>query len=330
MSELLSCVALLALTACATPPAPVALVYQGTSLVPCPGAEGEGTAVYTYPVEDPDGVVLLVHGLGTNAHVWSLPDGGLAAELWHEGFTVYSLDFNGGGECLGATAQSLAEIETSITQVAAALKARHPSLPLWGIGFDIGGTTLARAAAREGSALAGVALFGAPLSFGGASRAFLALLETDSPSFGRVRKRVPPEFATGSTFEEVLLSRSLSPEKWERFYDTATAPIPPGLAADLLSRANTDVPTRSGIIDGLAGRPSLPVLVIIATADGMAPNWQVDPATFGLRRDNITRRYLTKANGTAVEYNHLDMLLHPEAEDDVWEEVVDWLGELAP
>ena len=88
--------------------------------------------VRQYPQIEARGIVLLVHGLGSNGKVWNLPGlGGLAGELWRAGFLVYSMEDNLPYPSLTQRARDLG---TLLTQ----LSARHPGRPLYGIGHDLG------------------------------------------------------------------------------------------------------------------------------------------------------------------------------------------------
>ncbi len=272
--------------------------------------------------------MVLVHGLGTNAELWDLPGrGGLAPELWRAGFEVYSLDWSG-------AAVSLDLLTERIGGALARIRAAAAQRPLFAIGHGIGGTALYEIAAAEPESVAGLVQLSAPLTFDGRTAAFAALLRAPehlgaaSVTWAQLRDlHLLPSTAADGSFERTLLFSAPLAKVRELFYDHVDAPTSRVLLASLAPLAESEAIRPGGLAARLAKHPALPMLVFVAPGDGLAPPWQCDPAVLDLRRDNIERHYLTRANGTAGEYNHLDLLLHPDASREVFPAVIDWLDE---
>jgi len=288
-----------------------------------PGPPGSPpAALRRYAHDAPRAVVVLVPGLGTNGRVWDLPDvGGLAGELWFEDLDVQIV------QDLGA-APSLAGWELRLRGWLKAAASRHPDVPLVGIGHGLGGTALLGVATSEPGLLAGVVLIGSPLALRAPTRALLALLEQAGAgtTWARLLRRTwrGPRGPLG--FEAPLLSGSLPRRTRAAFYRHALAPLQPGLVRSLAPwEPHGPLPR---LVGRLAAGPALPLLVLTAPADGLWPPWMCDPAALGVRREGIRRVYLTRANGSRVEYNHLDLLLHREAPYDVVAPVMEWLDEV--
>ena len=124
------------------------LLLLGCSARPAPKTTDAGVH---FPRADALGVVVLVPGVGTDARVFDLPGASLARSLWNAGYEVRVLRDH--------------------HAVAPALRAAtRAGLPLYAVGLDLGGTA-AYLAAPEVPALTGVVGIGAPVAFGGATRA---------------------------------------------------------------------------------------------------------------------------------------------------------------
>jgi len=135
--------------------------YAGPTLA---GADGLGLPVAVWPAEAPRAVVLALHGFGDYGPLTF----GMAAPHWAAaGITTYAYDQRGFGR--GETrahwpgAEALA---ADVVAAAAALRARHPCLPLVVVGQSMGGG-VALAAAGEGLD-ADVLVLAAPAIWGGA------------------------------------------------------------------------------------------------------------------------------------------------------------------
>ena len=121
--------------------------------------------------------MVLVHGLGTRAVVWDLPESGrLARRIWRAGYAVYALDLNfvDGTDSLAKTRENLRAALLAISPAPRQESAR--------IGHDIGGTLLYQILAESNSSLDGVIGVGAQFGFGGYSKALEALFRRQRAS----------------------------------------------------------------------------------------------------------------------------------------------------
>lgn len=285
--------------------------------------------VYGYPVFEPQAVVVLVHGLGTNAAIWDLPETGrLARRVWRAGYAVYTLDLNftDGEDSLGATRQHLSDVLTALSR-------RHRGQKVIGIGHDIGGTLLYQLLYDAQPRLDGVIGIGAQVGFGGYSKALLALFSAakSAPSITWPmldNLELSKALHTDIRVSELLLSSSLSEKARFTFYNQALSRMPSSVLNEIyLLGSKHPVPVLDPLIASTKAQIDLPVLAIMAPSDGLAPPWQCDPKVFGMRQKLTRSVYLTRANGESMEYNHLDMLLHPVASREVFPLVMDWLEE---
>ncbi len=294
-----------------------------------PGAAGAdvppGAWILHYPREAPRAVVVLVPGLGTNGLVWDLPEvGGLAGELWFEGVAVYVVLVR------GAPPPTLEVWEEWLAADLREAASRHPGVPLVGIGHGLGGTALLLAATSEPGLVAGVVTLGSPLALHAPTRALSALVAAADAQPGltwadlRTRGWQGPRGPRG--FERALLSAALPERTRQAFYRHGQATMGSGLPRSLPRFVHGG--PRPPLLERLARQPGLRLLVVTAPADGMWPPWMCDPATLGVRREGIRRVWVTRANGASAEYNHLDLLLHPRAGDDVLPRIVDWLDDV--
>ncbi len=224
------------------------------------------------------GVVVLVPGAGTDARVYAP----LARSLVREGYEVRALDDH-------------RDLPRRLTEAA------RPGLPLYAVGLDLGGTALYRAA-PDVPALSGVVGVGAPVAFGGASRALRAAIAERPRSWSALPERLG----------RVLVG-----------VQPAAAPLDLSRWAGLDGGRPVPVPVA---LDALARRPDLPVLVVMSPTDALAPPWACDPAAFGVRRRNIERVRVTRGNGFSREYRHLELLLHRAAPGEVFPIIEGWLA----
>ena len=288
--------------------------------------------VYGYPVRSPKAVVVLVHGLGTRATLWDLPETGrLARRIWRAGYAVYALDLN-----FSEAANSISVTRKNLRNVLQAVSRTHRKQKVFGIGHDLGGTLLYQLLAAPDSKLDGVIGVGAQVGFGGYSKAVQALLDAADtrsqlmwPMLDglTISKSAPGDVSVS----ELLLSSSLPEKTRMAFYAKALSKIPASLLQEISALGETEpVPVLDPFLALNQSNMIQPVLAIMAPSDGLAPPWQCDPGAFGLSRKTIRSVYLTRANGESMEYNHLDMLLHPLASREVFPLVMDWLAEQSP
>lgn len=308
--------AFLASFACQSLPAPVAMTG--------PQAPGLPMQVERWPQETPGDAVVLVHEVGLKSAVWSAEEGmGLVNALWKAGLQVFAVEFD--------TPSSLQSLAADLTTTLSGLREMFPTSRWFVIGHGLGGTA-AYLAASQGAPLAGLVALGAPLTFGGSTAAFRALLERarevgseSAPSWSSVRdEALIPTTALLGGAERMVITTGWPEEHRDAFYRQAVGTLPAALLGQLRDAAQATLPTSPEFFPGLR-RALMTMLIITAPADGLAPPWQCDPFTLGLRRNTIERVYLTRANGTETEYNHMDLVWHPNARREVLPLVVDWL-----
>ena len=297
------------------------LVVAGDSIHP------DLPVIYGYPVRTPEAVVVLVHGLGTRAVVWDLPESGrLARRIWRAGYAVYALDLN----FVDGT-DSLAKTRKNLRAALLAISRQHRDKKVLGIGHDIGGTLLYQILAESDSSLDGVIGVGAQVGFGGYSKALEALFRAAAsqsaltwPMLDGVSiSRAGPGDVSVS---ELLLSSSLPEKTRLAFYSKALSRMPSDLLREIGALGHEEpVPVLDPVLAASKEQLAGPILAIMAPSDGLSPPWQCDPSSFGLAKESMRAVYLTRANGESMEYNHLDMLLHPVASREVFPLVMDWL-----
>ncbi len=260
--------------------------------------------------------VVWVADVGLAPEAAALPPraGGLLGRLRRAGFAPVALPLPDGPE-LAAVAHTLRD------QITARLGER----PFFAIGHGLGGTALA-AAAPDLPGLRGWVGLGAPLGHGGATGAaqawFAAVARAPQagwPTWGAAR------FA-GQPLSRLLMTRpGLRPDLRAAWLAQPVPPIPAALLAAVAAAQQGPTPQANAGLRGLAARPDVPVLAVMAVADGLWPVWQCDPVTLGLTRAageaTVARRVLTRADGTP-ELGHLDLLIHPAALDHVHDPVV--------
>lgn len=250
-------------------------------------------------------MAVLVPEVGFDGNVFIGPERrGLARALYDRGFhLVFSRPLTGSAWPPPAVGEALARAARE-----------YPGLPIVGVGHGLGGTALLAASdAPSTPTLAGLVLMSAPVAFGGESRAVRRLLANPRAKWpeaelsvlwgelgGHQRRTWALRTAT------VRLPRGLLQlaGRWGR--GRATPTIPPKLRATLRSNRT-------------------PILVLLAQASGLAPPWRCDPAGLGLRRKHIQRHYLARAHRHELDYNHVDLLLHPDARGDVFPLIEAWL-----
>ncbi len=253
-----------------------------------------GPVLHVYPKEGARRVAILVPGLGFDHRVYLGPSGkGLARAVWNAGYHLILL------QNVTSTPRLRSALEHASRQ--------FPGLPRVGIGHGLGGTAL-RAASRE---LQGLVLLRAPIGFGGESRSVRRLL------------RNPPRAWTEVADTEVLLGTSATAA---RSTGLGRQLIDPGLLATArnwgVGRNTPGVPAQ---LERALRHPERPILLVLAQASGWAPPWHCDPVGLGIREKHIQRWYFARAHRHELDYNHLDLLLHPDAKDDVFPPIQSWL-----
>lgn len=254
--------------------------------------------------------VILIAGLGLDRDVWLIS--GLGASLSRLGYAIHAID--PAGITLEARAAALTTYVTQITD----------RLPVVLIGHGIGGT-IAYLASRSPRVI-GVVGIGAPLAFGGSSRAAKYVFAQGA---GRTWEDWAKLGMPGPSTTDSVTSRLLTDGLPSRILDpvVATALRPMGDELQALNALDVGpIPRPHVALDAIRG--PLPVLVLTSAGNGLWPSWHCDPAAHGLRRAGITRIHLNLANYHLRRYNHLDLLVHPDAMREVHPLVEAWVKQV--
>ena len=229
--------------------------------------------IYGYPVRTPEAVVVLVHGLGTRAVVWDLPESGrLARRIWRAGYAVYALDLN----FVDGT-DSLAKTRENLRAALLAISRQHRDKKVLGIGHDIGGTLLYQILAESNSSLDGVIGVGAQFGFGGYSKALEALFRAaaSQPALtwpmldGVSISRAGPGDVSVS---ELLLSSSLPEKTRLAFYSKALSRMPSGLLREIGALGHEEpVPVLDPVLAASKAQMAGPILAIRSVRWFIAP-----------------------------------------------------------
>lgn len=279
---------------------------------PAPPLVGEPRHRIWNPTGTARGTVLLAAGLGTDSRLWDLPGtGGLAPALARRGLRVVAIDLPPG---------NLAECTAAVTRLAAELRVDGMTgrRPLIGLGLDLGGTALIGA---EG--LDAIIALGAPVASGGFSPAMrFVLTAPGAPRWAELSRHT----LGGVPLHRLLLSDGLPAHVHRPLLRDALAPMPRALRTDWYAPgAAQPVPVPLPVLDAV--RRPRPTLLVLAPADALAPPWQCDATAFGVRRDGLVRVHPTRANGFEREFNHLDLVLHPDAQRRVWPVIFEWIDQ---
>lgn len=254
--------------------------------------------------------ILLVHGLGTRAAIWDLPGaGGLAPALARAGFEVIAPELDPGADLAGWRAR-LESIATKIDG------------PLFGVGLDLGGTALY---GLKGAFVGRVGI-GAPIASGGFSAAMRGVLTAPgAPTWHGLGRRT----VGGRSVVRLLLTHGLPARIHRPLVRHGLNPMP-----EAMRRAWYGPGADSPVPELLPELPPPgpewgPTLVVGAPTDGLAPPWQCDPRGFGLDWKGLRSLVASRLHGHGREFNHLDLVVHPDARRRLWPSIVRWLEETA-
>ena len=270
--------------------------------------------------------VILFPELGMSLEVFDDGGKGLAPTLQSEGIRAWVLQRGDAVSGENSSHEVKVKEEEALAQfVVSSLSAEKSGERWFLLGHGVGGGIVYRLLAAN-SRLNGVIALNVPFSSGGSTRAFRTFVEKVTAHQGR---RVPWTTFLGtsmgkSTLGELLLGKGDFAPEYAQPMDAER------LRSYLGDGLDSPTPFKNHWVKDLAAQPDIRALIFLGAHDGWSPPWQCDPTLFGLVRGNITREHLTRANGQATEYNHLDLLLGPNAKADVFEPIVEWLGVTEP
>ena len=275
--------------------------------------------------------LILVHDSGMSASVWDHPNGGLAPVLWQQGYRVITIDLveRGQAQRIPMVYRDLkSDRDRLFEMLIPFLSERYAESKVILLGHGYGGRRIYRSAMEHISVDALISL-NIPLSLGGISLATKRVLEQleASPRRWSELRSLPFEVTrTSSTLGELLLSRDLSLGAWEFFESRIESSLRLAeLVQDSEKESDFPVPVENPLVQLIRERWEKPALLLFASHNGWASPWQCDPHVFRIKKTMFRRHFLTRANGTSLEYNHLDLLMHPKAKSEVFSIILEWL-----
>jgi polyhydroxyalkanoate synthase len=322
-----------------------ALAALGFGPTECPyGIQASGPNWRLRDYGAPDGApsMLIVPAPIKRPYLWDLaPSVSAVRFCLRHGLHVYLLEWMPPSSQDGAA--GLAEYaDQAIAEVIAVISASYG--PPWLMGHSLGGTLAALFAALEPESACGLVLLSAPLCFQPGVSRFRDALVALTPSSLAGMETVP-----GSLLSQLSALASPQTFVWSRLLDTMLSSADPQ-ACDLHARverwALDEVPLPGRLVDQIlqwlyrenrfCGRtlqirervvePSSlrrPVLVVINTADEIAPPASVRPFVEALPGRDV--HVVEYPGEIGVGLQHLGILVGRHAYRQIWPEIMSWL-----
>ncbi len=277
---------------------------------------------------------MLLHGLGSNAYGWLLPQRSLAHWLAARGWDVFIPELRGAGESgAGGWRWDLDDyLDQDLPAILDAVREASGRDEVSWVGHSMGGLLLCCYAMRRPGGDHGIArgiAVGSALDYTVGRSGFSRMLPL-RPLLARLG-RVP--FGVTTHLVSPLLGRVRSPLETFNFHPAnveaevvrqihahAFEWIPVSL---LLSLATTFEPgglrSRDGRVRYLecAGSCQVPMLLLSGSADVQCPPEAVEQ-TARVLGPNAQVLHLGRAHGTREEYGHFDLLVGKHAPEEVW------------
>jgi pimeloyl-ACP methyl ester carboxylesterase len=287
--------------------------------------------------------IVLCHGISANARNMDLDDEHSMARFFAaRGREAWTLSLRGTGDSDGVDARAgrpppitfdafwrfdLPAVLRRVREVSGAPEVDY-------VGHSMGGLVAYAYLATGGQGLHAVATLGTPtrLDWGTAAEAYLKALgprlvspDMMIPSALGAHAAAPFQaLADDGPFERFFYSpQSTTKPAWQRLMAYGTADVAGGVALQLLGLLEGG---RFASLDGVdfrAGmaRNTTPVLVVAARLDRLA---LVPAVKDGYRALGGPTEWLliTRANGAAGEYGHMDLVIGERAADEVWSKVL--------
>ena len=198
-------------------------------------------------------------------------------------------------------------------------------LPMIGIGHGIAGSLLLERAMNQ--RLHSLVLLSVPLTYSGMSVAAARALGSANDWAWRdlAGIRVPANFSGTTTLEEVLMTNQDNRKDRFELYQAEGMRLPFSFRKTLLDerRPITDLALSPSVQTWLYD--TQPALVVLASGNGWVSTWQADPIAMGAPASRTDRIYVTRANGSAREFNHFDLFWDDESISQVWRPIIRWL-----
>jgi len=132
-------------------------------------------------------------------------------------------------------------------------------------------------------------------------------------------------------YEMVVINpENIDRKKWRRYLDYSLTDISGGVALQLADWTTRDVMvSRDGNTDYRREMKNIkfPLLVIAGQLDGLAPPAISRPALDWVGSDKKEFKLIGLASGAQTDYGHLDLLIGPRVEQEVFPTIADWLAQ---
>ena len=292
--------------------------------------------------------VLMCHGFMSNHNNFSNPPGESMAETFAEkGYDVWLIDLRGNQSSVPPFGQSLNSPgldDYLLRDIPAALEfirnaTGYPKIH-W-VGHSMGGMLLyAYDAAFGPGLLASATTLGSPIGFEGVpfSRIGIAVLF----AFRKASRRL---FRGGqwlvAAFNSMIHPKfEHVPVNWDNMnprFDTAMmfsaieAPPIPVAKEMAFALENRMLRVKNGTVDVFAGLKKLgvPLYAIFGAADPFVTIDTIESFFTALPNPDKRLLVLSKDNGHAADYSHVDLVYGVQARKDVYEPILQWIGEHA-
>jgi pimeloyl-ACP methyl ester carboxylesterase len=292
-------------------------------------------------------VVLLCHGISSNARFWDLaPERSLAVDLHDRGYDVWNLDLRGHGlaerrgdrrrQRAGWTVDDYAlhDLPAAIGEIRAA-----SNQPVHYVGHSMGGMVLAVYLVNHPDpGLASATVVGSPLDFRDPDFATGAMLRV--APFATAMASLPSPYAarwlarfdTRSPLhidEMLYVPESYTPAARRLMLRTVVSPLSRGELRQLARARSGEFVSADGSVryrEALAG-VRLPMLFLAGRADHVVNPDRVRGYFDAVGSSDKAFVVLSEANGFSADYGHLDFGDADHAKDEVFPMIAVWIAD---
>jgi len=302
----------------------------------------ENIAAFNYEPGSPKGTLVLLHDIGFSAKIWDVPRASnLARYFYRKGFRVISLNGFGSRPKLaaGGDDQSLTAWENRLNSLSLFLKKLNQNdalpRPIIALGHGFGGTMLMELGQAKPDFFDGYMMMGAPIARGSHGKWFQAwMMELEENGDAGVlwgkgnREKLEGLGVMRSNHFRRLQARHDIWRLEELIGEGYFSPIHSAqLPGDVRERYRELVPFIPPDLKTNTRFLEKPILIVTSPGDYFAPPWLCDPNSLGIRFKHLEVLRLTRANGFAFEYGHLEMILHKKARREVYPRLLSWLDD---
>lgn len=291
--------------------------------------------------------VVVLHGIVTNGRNCDLDaDHSLARTLAARGFNVWVPSLRGTGpsehrsQPLGAPADGYdfdAYARRDLPAIVEYVRAKT-GRDLRFVGHSMGGMILYAYLSAGGTGIARAVTLGSPsrLHWTGALEtwvkelSFLAGLSGWAPLRTLSTVALPLHGEFDGPLERLLINpENTRPEVWRALLAVGVDDLPGPLVEQFAGWARRDrIDSADGKVDYIGGLANVrvPMLIVAAKVDGIAPPWTVRPAYDALGAGEKRWVVVGEGNGARADYNHMDLLVGDRAPTEVFEPVARFLS----